>query len=357
MTFTLVELLYTYDVLSSFNQGPIGKDVPRSLFHQALSSSSVPNSALKTCISALFLSPSDITFSDAVILFRAISLLQTSPQSIPTHSQIDSLSHYTPPTFSSISVSTPPSHDIPSTCIYPTPDAVVFAASSFDKLGIQGPASRQSVLPLLQMFRSRVSGDKIKQCWDHFSEGQDISKVSFAGFFCFLGKIAKGEVSGIDEVTEAFNPNPNSRDVVPNYGDVVIRGKSSDENYQKFMVEVTCSDDLRCPICLEVLQDAIEASCCHSLFCQDCVVVDKCPSCRSSFNSFPNHPIRRLVAGLAATCSLCHYNTTRGDFTIHFKKCPKRKRRCNLCSRLFSQCEVWDHLADMHPELVDKFFS
>ncbi|KAL0219296.1 hypothetical protein P9112_004949 [Eukaryota sp. TZLM1-RC] len=209
MPFTLVELLYTYDVLSSFNEGPIGKEVPRSLLSQTLSTSSVPSSTLKTCISSLSLNLANITFSDVVILFRAISLLQTSPQSIPTRSQIDSLPLYTPPTFSSISVSTPPSHDIPSTSIYPTPDAVVFAASSFDKLGIQGPASRQSVLPLLEMFRSRVSGDKIKKCWDHFSKGQEISKVSFVGFFCFLGKIAKGEVSGIDEVTEAFNPNPN----------------------------------------------------------------------------------------------------------------------------------------------------
>ncbi|KAL0214704.1 hypothetical protein P9112_006888 [Eukaryota sp. TZLM1-RC] len=128
------------------------------------------------------------------------------------------------------------------------------------------------------------------------------------------------------------------------------------ENYRNFMVGGTQPDDLRCPICLDVLQDAIEASCCHSLFCQDCAVVDKCPSCRSSFKSSANHPIRRMVAGLATTCSLCNYNTTRGEFAVHFRRCPKRARSCKMCSKPVSIAEMGSHLAEAHLDVLDKYF-
>ncbi|KAL0205275.1 hypothetical protein P9112_000582 [Eukaryota sp. TZLM1-RC] len=124
------------------------------------------------------------------------------------------------------------------------------------------------------------------------------------------------------------------------------------ENFRAFMTEGSENDDFECPVCLDIVHDAVETECCRTLFCQGCIHMDKCPYCRSLLKSKPEHSIRRIVAGLATTCSLCNYKTTRGTFPVHFEECPSRKRSCCLCSQFVSDSEMEIHLMKQHPEML-----
>jgi len=61
-----------------------------------------------------------------------------------------------------------------------------------------------------------------------------------------------------------------------------------------------------CPICLDILDEAVETPCCSNLFCQKCIRrVNSCPVCKSrNFSGFkPNIPIRRMILELEVPCS------------------------------------------------------
>ena len=58
-------------------------------------------------------------------------------------------------------------------------------------------------------------------------------------------------------------------------------------------------DLVNCPICLDMIEEAMETPCCHNVFCQKCIVhTDICPICRQGYSSdqlIPNIPMRRLL--------------------------------------------------------------
>lgn len=120
----------------------------------------------------------------------------------------------------------------------------------------------------------------------------------------------------------------------------------------------TYLDQLSCPICLDIIKDAVEAQCCHNLGCQECMKHKICPLCRADNMSVtPSHPIRRMIAGMAIQCPECNYNTTRGDLANHFLKCPNRKLKCIVCSEELRKNELAEHVLGAHPEELMKLIS
>ncbi|KAL0212031.1 hypothetical protein RCL1_005657 [Eukaryota sp. TZLM3-RCL] len=103
---------------------------------------------------------------------------------------------------------------------------------------------------------------------------------------------------------------------------------------------------LVCKVCLELLIEPVEANCCNNLFCRCCVSkLNNCPCCRSSTPSFLlNVPVKRMVNDLAVTCKFCSLSTTRGDFSDHLKKCPRRPLKCKYCDELVAKSDAVKHL-------------
>ncbi|KAL0249000.1 hypothetical protein GEMRC1_004234 [Eukaryota sp. GEM-RC1] len=114
-----------------------------------------------------------------------------------------------------------------------------------------------------------------------------------------------------------------------------------------------------CPICLSVLVNAVESSCCGNLFCCQCCKSSSCPQCRSSsFKVSSNLPVRRIISNLPVECKYCAHTTTRSEFKTHFIRCPRRGKKCKLCSSLIEEPYLVDHLAKLHPgDFVQYFFK
>ncbi|KAL0225866.1 hypothetical protein P9112_013190 [Eukaryota sp. TZLM1-RC] len=127
------------------------------------------------------------------------------------------------------------------------------------------------------------------------------------------------------------------------------------------MVSSNDTTHFECSICMEVLHDAVEISCCNTLFCSECAKVDSCPSCRSSaFKLNPCLPIRRIIGNLSVTCCMCDYATTRSEYAAHYRQCPSRVKRCNLCDAFvpITESELIQHAVEHHSkDVVNKFFS
>eukprot|EP01114_Cavostelium_apophysatum_P011822 TRINITY_DN2633_c0_g1_i2.p1 TRINITY_DN2633_c0_g1~~TRINITY_DN2633_c0_g1_i2.p1 ORF type:complete len:375 (+),score=8.36 TRINITY_DN2633_c0_g1_i2:48-1172(+) len=100
--------------------------------------------------------------------------------------------------------------------------------------------------------------------------------------------------------------------------------------------------EFECLICADILNDAVEITCCNSLCCQGCFdeVIKRedplCPNCRApKGGSRPNVPVRRMVSNLPAECpNRCGEKVTRGTLEEHKAKCPlgvvicARSERC-----------------------------
>lgn len=155
---------------------------------------------------------------------------------------------------------------------------------------------------------------------------------------------------------------------------------------QEFTVGFTCAfidapKELRteCPICLYILREPHQATCCGSIFCKLCIerVRDShkpCPTCReANFNIFPDRGLRNSLYGFKVacihkdrgctwlgelrymedhlnvdakpekrffgceyveeTCTACASSFPRAALEEHeMKKCPKRQYTCEYCS-------------------------
>ena len=122
-------------------------------------------------------------------------------------------------------------------------------------------------------------------------------------------------------------------------------------------------EDLKCPICLELVYEPVLTSCGH-LFCQRCVRDQtKCPTCRDELQCMRNQRDERKVKGLKVKCpnwekgcewqgdlgNTAHHSSTkcqmeaircptgceemilRSDSVNHSETCPQRAYKCPHC--------------------------
>ena len=122
-------------------------------------------------------------------------------------------------------------------------------------------------------------------------------------------------------------------------------------------------EDLKCPICLELVYEPVLTSCGH-LFCQRCVRDQtKCPTCRDELQCMRNQRDERRVKGLKVKCpnleegcrwqgelgytaqhrrTNCQMETVscprggnesiaRGHLKEHGKSCTQRTYKCSFC--------------------------
>mmetsp|Transcript_48827 Transcript_48827/g.126479 ORF Transcript_48827/g.126479 Transcript_48827/m.126479 type:complete len:102 (+) Transcript_48827:154-459(+) len=88
---------------------------------------------------------------------------------------------------------------------------------------------------------------------------------------------------------------------------------------------------LNCAICMCAAENAVETSCCHSVFCEGCLDEvkgrgDTCPTCRNTPLQYnPSILARRMLGGQPVTCPYsCGEKTTRGELERHKALCKNR---------------------------------
>lgn len=152
----------------------------------------------------------------------------------------------------------------------------------------------------------------------------------------FLLRVITAQLTPIDtkEFKNGVNSNNNSNNNNTNELKVSIQNpfaelaqkevEGSEQNDEARFGRVAL-EELNCGVCFELLQDAVEASCCSTLFCLPCIERNarKCPNCRKLAEWAVNQPIRRLIAKKPARCTYeeCNAWSTLGEIEQHLIKC------------------------------------
>lgn len=114
-------------------------------------------------------------------------------------------------------------------------------------------------------------------------------------------------------------------------------------------------DNLECPICLEIAENAVECIQCAQILCQKCTVeLKRCPICRKESSFKDSAFARKLINNLPKTCDDCGMKTTIIEFKNHV--CPNRKIKCGFCQFVGFRAELISHAAQIHSkEIMDNF--
>ena len=100
-------------------------------------------------------------------------------------------------------------------------------------------------------------------------------------------------------------------------------------------VQVQCE----CPICLQILRDPQQVTCCGNSYCKVCIdsVTDSkpCPTCNKAFTTFPDKRLRRTLGGFRVYCSNkeegCKWVGELGDLEMHLNSKPSSERQLEGC--------------------------
>uniref|UniRef100_A0A1X7USB0 RING-type domain-containing protein n=1 Tax=Amphimedon queenslandica TaxID=400682 RepID=A0A1X7USB0_AMPQE len=110
-----------------------------------------------------------------------------------------------------------------------------------------------------------------------------------------------------------------------------------------FVEELPQHVDIDCPICLYILKDPHQVTCCGNNFCENCI--KRCKN--NSYQSFPDKKCLRVINGLAVKCSNqkkgCQWKGSLKDLFIHLNEGEKEgecqyeeiKCRYDKCRRIF----------------------
>ena len=115
-------------------------------------------------------------------------------------------------------------------------------------------------------------------------------------------------------------------------------------------------EELKCPICLEILFEPVVTGCKH-LFCEKCVKVRKqsCPTCRKWVSeTVPDVGIARVLKAFKVKCLYssegCEWQGELGDAEEHLKNCQYKKPECpNGCGGKMNLELLEEHCRELCP--------
>ena len=123
---------------------------------------------------------------------------------------------------------------------------------------------------------------------------------------------------------------------------------------------------LTCAICLDIasIDDAVETSCCHQLFCLPCIKnVKQCPTCRkTNLQTTPAYFARRIIGGLNVSCPNdgCNVKITRADLANHLSAhCVFKQILCpdpQCKGAKYTKKSFIEHLTNTHEQFLLENF-
>ena len=135
------------------------------------------------------------------------------------------------------------------------------------------------------------------------------------------------------------------------------------EGYDCEFVERPKELETDCPVCLLVLREPFQVTCCGNGFCRSCierVQGDKrsCPTCNeTNFNTFPDKRLQRSLYAFRVYCvhqkSGCEWAGELGELDQHLNLSPELGKQligcefaavaCTYCCEYFQRCRVHVH--------------
>jgi hypothetical protein len=115
-------------------------------------------------------------------------------------------------------------------------------------------------------------------------------------------------------------------------------------------------DNLECPICLDISENAVECSQCAQIFCEKCTIgLKKCAMCRNESGFKTSNFARKLINNLPAECDQCNTKLTRIELKSHI--CPNRIIKCGFCDYSGNKKEIITHTGNKHIDNIIDTFS
>ena len=125
-----------------------------------------------------------------------------------------------------------------------------------------------------------------------------------------------------------------------------------------------------CPVCLLILCEPYQVTCCGKSFCKECIKKIKarsqpCPTCKQDeFYSFPNKGLQQPLYGFAVFCSNkeggCVWEGELGQLDQHINSSPDKEKQlvgcaytkiaCLFCNKLHQRHEMKQHQTSVCPE-------
>ena len=117
------------------------------------------------------------------------------------------------------------------------------------------------------------------------------------------------------------------------------------EELSKTLFTSPLPSHLECEICLDVLRNPVQTSCCGQSYCRKCtskLIKKVCPHCRAKLETFPDKKSIRLINDLEIKCPYyikkCHWKGCASELNNHFKDCLIKPIICILgCGELFER--------------------
>ena len=96
-----------------------------------------------------------------------------------------------------------------------------------------------------------------------------------------------------------------------------------------------------CPVCLQIIRDPYQVTCCGYSFCRSCIERIKadnkpCPTCnKKGFSDFPNKGLKRSLYAFKVRCSHlkdgCEWTGELGQLDVHLNNNPPPDKQLNGC--------------------------
>ena len=172
------------------------------------------------------------------------------------------------------------------------------------------------------------------------------------------GKCCRLEEENYDERRDP--PNPPIRRARPSVN-------PHDGGYDCEFVKQPASDLVQadCPVCLLVLREPHQVTCCGYSYCQSCIQKLKaggtpCPTCTKQFDTFPDKRLKRTLYALRVYCVHrglgCEWEGELGELDRHLnlqsrpekllEGCQLSEVECTLCLQPFQRCYLQAHQSD-----------
>ena len=119
---------------------------------------------------------------------------------------------------------------------------------------------------------------------------------------------------------------------------------------------------LECPVCFEVVQNAVSCAHCHKIICEvHGTELKECPQCRAApFKTVMEFGLRCVMDDLPFPCTFCKSPIRKGDLNVHEANCPKRPRHCGAGGCQFASDDMEEalhHFIQSHGQVFWENFT